>query len=179
MFLGLEIFYFFQIIGIIHTCIREEASEKTTRSHFYGGGKALIFSSDELQPYASADLVQQQYQFLQCVKKDSKQSSDFNNGHIFCIVPLNVLVPKLTLKSTKELANLHNIYMPSKILIKDAHILLENHKCETCPDLLAILKPYKVASNAEYQQTWYQKNKEKHAEYNKHCYSKSEYQESQ
>jgi len=56
--------------------------------------------------------------------------------------------------------------------------LLENHKCETCPDILAVFKPYKAASNAEYQQTWYQKNREKHAEYNKQCATKSEYQES-
>jgi hypothetical protein len=48
--------------------------------------------------------------------------------------------------------------------------LLENHKCETCDDLLAVFKPYKVASNAERQQTWYQKNKEKRAEYDKQRY---------
>src|ERR1700734_1814893 len=57
-------------------------------------------------------------------------------------------------------------------------VLLENHKCETCPDLLAIFKPYKTASNAEYQQTWYQKNKEKCAKYEKQLAEKSEYQES-
>jgi len=93
-------------------------------------------------------------------------------------MPLNVLVPKLTLKSAKELANLHDMYMPSKILLKNAHILLENHKCETCPDLLAICKPSKTTSNAEYQQTWYQKNKEKCAKYDKQHAEKSEYQES-
>ena len=81
-------------------------------------------------------------------------------------MPLNVLVPKLTLKSAKEVANLHDMYMPSKILLKNAQILLEKHKCETCPDLHAVFKPYKVASNAERQQTWYQNNKEKRAEYN-------------
>ena len=79
---------------------------------------------------------------------------------VLCNVPLNVLAPKLTLKSAKELANLHDMYMPSKILLKNAHILLENHKCETCADLLAVFKPYKVVSNAEYQQTWYQNHKE-------------------
>jgi hypothetical protein len=44
--------------------------------------------------------------------------------------------------------------MASKILLKNAHILLENHKCKTCPDLLAVFKPYNVTPNAEYQQTW-------------------------
>jgi hypothetical protein len=66
---------------------------------------------------------------------------------------LNVLVPTLSLKSAKEFANLYDMYMPSKILLKNAHILLENHKCETCPNLLAIFKSYKTASNAEYRKT--------------------------
>jgi len=144
----------------------------------HGGGKSLIFSSDELHSYSSANLHEQQYQFLQCIKKNNIQTLDPNDGNVLCSVPLNVLVSKLTLKSVKELAKLHDIYMPSKILLKDAYILLANHKCETCSDLLAVFKPYKAASNAEYQQTWYQKNEEKHGEYDKQCTSKYEYQES-
>ena len=161
-----------------HTHIGEDDSQKSTTFQFYGGGKSLIFSSDELRPYTSDDIHEQQYQFLQCIKKDNKQKLDPNDGNVFCSVPLNVLAPKLTLKSAKELANLHDMYMPSKILLKNALILLENHKCETCPDLLAVFKAYKAASNAEYQQTWYQKNKEKRAKYNKQRAEKSEYQES-
>jgi hypothetical protein len=70
------------------------------------------------------------------------------------------------------------MYMPSKIQLKNAQVLLENHKCETCPDVLAVFQPYRVAFNAKYQQTWYQKNKEKCAEYDKHRTSNFEYQES-
>jgi hypothetical protein len=161
-----------------HLHTKEKYSDKSTRFNYYGGGKSLIFSSDELHLYASADLHEQQYEFLRCIKKDDKQNMELNDGDILCSVPLNILVPKLTLKSAKELANLHDLYMPSKILLKNAQILLENHKCETCPDLLAIFKPYKATSNAEYQQTWYQKNKEKRAEYDKQRTLRSEYQES-
>jgi hypothetical protein len=160
-----------------HTHIKEDQFEKSSRFNFYGGGKALIFSSDELRTYASADLHGQQYQFQQCIKKDNKQSLHLNDGDALCNVPLNILAPKLTLKAAKDLANLHDMYMPSKILLKDAQILLENHKCETCPDLLAIFKLYTVASNTERQKTWYQKNTEKRAEYNKDRYTTSEYQE--
>ena len=70
------------------------------------------------------------------------------------------------------------MYMPSKILLKNAQILLENHKCETCPDLLAVFEPYRVASNAERQKNWYEKNIEKRAEYDKHRYPTSGYHES-
>ena len=99
-----------------HTQIKEECSDKSTRCHFYGGGKALIFSSNELHAYASADLNEQQYQFQQCVKKDNKQNLHLNDSDVLCSVPLNILAPKLTLKAAKELANLHDMYMPSKIL---------------------------------------------------------------
>jgi hypothetical protein len=160
------------------TCIIEEQTEKSSTYQFHGGGKALLFSFDELFPYASTDLHEQQYQFLQGVKKKQKQSLVLNDGDVLCNVPLNILALKLTLKTAKELANLHDMYMPSKILLKNAQILLENHKCETCEELLTLFRPYKVASNSEYQQTWYQKNKEKCAQCDKLRSSKSEYQES-
>src|SRR6202020_1546903 len=155
--------------------------EKMLERNLYihnSGGKALIFSSDELRTFALADLDEQQYQFQQCVKKDNKQNLHLNDGDALCSVPLNILSPKLTLKAAKELANLHDMYMPSKILLKNAQILLENHKCETCPDLLAVFKPYRVASGTERQKTWYQKNTEKRTSYEKHRYATSEYQES-
>jgi hypothetical protein len=44
--------------------------------------------------------------------------------------------------------------MPSKILLKNAQISLEDHKCETCKDLVAMFRQYKIASNIECQQGW-------------------------
>ena len=88
-------------------------------------------------------------------------SNVLNDGEIFCNVPLSILAPKLTLVAAKKLAVLHNMHMPSKILLKNAQILLEEHKCQTCNHLLAVFKPYKVASNVERQKTWYQENAEK------------------
>ena len=161
-----------------HSHIKEECSDTSPGCHFYGGGKALIFSSDELHTYASTDLNEKQYQFRQYVKKDNKQSLHLNDDDVLCSVPLNILAPKLTLKAAKEIASLHDMYMPSKILLKNAQLLLENHKCETCPDLLAVFEPYRVASNAERQKTWYEKNIEKRAEYEKHRYPTSGYRES-
>jgi hypothetical protein len=161
-----------------HACIREEPSENLTRFHVCGGGKASIFSFDELFPYTSTDLHEQQYQFIRCVKEKDKHNLVFNDDNLLCSVPLNVLAPKLTLKAAKEIANSHDMYMPSKVQLKNAQVLLENHKCETCPALLTVFQPYRIAFNAKYQQTWYQKNKDKRAEYDKQRTSNFEYQES-
>jgi hypothetical protein len=104
-----------------HACIRDDHSNKSTRFHIHGGAKALIFSSDELHSYASSHLHEQQHQFWWCVKKDNKQSLHLNEGDILCSVPLNALTPKLTLKAANKLANSHDMYMPSKILLKKMH----------------------------------------------------------
>jgi hypothetical protein len=71
--------------------------------------------------YFSCDFAEQQYQFQQCVKIDNKQNLHLIDGDI---PPLNILGQKLTLKAAKELANLHDMYMPSNILLKNAQILL-------------------------------------------------------
>jgi hypothetical protein len=93
-----------------------------------------MVASDELLPYTLTALHKQQYQFLQCVKKDHKQNNILNDSKIFCSVPLDILAPKLklTLVTAEKLAVLHDMHMP-----------------------------YKVVSNAEHQKTWYQENAEK------------------
>src|SRR6267154_917223 len=169
---------FFSADKIVPQTQIKEQFKESNQFQFYGGGKALIFASDELLRYALTVLHEQQYQFFRCVKKDNKQNNVLNDGEIFCCVPVNILAPKLTLVTAKKLAILHNIHMSSKILLKNAQILLEEHKCQTCDVVLAVFKPYKVASNTECQKTWYQENAEKRAEYDKYRYSKSEYQQS-
>jgi hypothetical protein len=77
-----------------------------------------------------------------------------------------VLAPKLTIKCAKDISTLHGIFMPSKTLLKNAQILLQEHSCH-CGEFLSIFKSYKVVSNIDRQKTWYQNNKEKCAEYNK------------
>jgi hypothetical protein len=67
-----------------HAPIKQEHIEKSTRCQFHGGGKALLFSSDELLPYSLTDLHKQQYQFLHGVKKNQKQSLVFNDGDVLC-----------------------------------------------------------------------------------------------
>ena len=153
--------------------ISEEHSNISKRLPFYGGGKALIFSSDELLPYTSANLCDQQYQFVQCIKINDTQNPVLKNDVILCKVPLNVLAPKLTLKSVKNIFILHDMFMPSKILLKNAQILLQDHQCQ-CGEFLSVFTPHKRVSNAKYQQKWYQNHKEKRAEYNK----QPQYQES-
>jgi hypothetical protein len=76
---------------------------------------------------------------------------------VLCTVPLNILAPKLTMKCIKDLASLHQIFIPARTLVKDAQMLLQEHKCDKCDDFICLFKPYKVQSNTQCQQNWYEK----------------------
>jgi len=82
---------------------KEEQPDKSTTFHFHGGGKAVVFSSDELQPYISTYLHEKQYQFLRCAsKKKEKQTLDIIDGDMLCRVPLTILVPKTDINIYKS-----------------------------------------------------------------------------
>ena len=108
--------------------IRESHLNRSNGSYFYGGGQALILSSEEL-PYASHGLLKLQYKFLQYIKICNKQSPILTDDEILCKIPLDVLAPKLTVKCAKEISTLHDIFMPCKIQLKNAQGLLKEHKC--------------------------------------------------
>ena len=125
---------------------------------YYDGGPSLVFSSDELLPYASTDLHEKHYRFLQCVKTEDKQTHfPDNESTVLCVVPLSILAPKLTMTCIKDLAVLNQIFVPSKTLVKNAQMLLQNHKCQKCDKYISLFEPYKVQSNAQHQQNWYKK----------------------
>ena len=88
------------------------------------------------------------------------------DDEILCKIPLDVLAPNLTVKCVKEISTLHAMFMPYKIQLKNAQILLKEHKCQ-CGEFMSVFKPHKVASNSQCQKTWYQNNKEKCVKYNK------------
>jgi len=141
-------------------CFREidESLEMPRIYKYYGGGPSLVFSSDELLPYAYTDLDEKQYKFVRCVKVEGKQayvSEDKNT--VLCAMPVNILAPKLTMRYIKDLATLHQIFIPSKTLVKNAQMLLQNHKCNKCDNYISLFEPYKVQSNAQWQQNWYKK----------------------
>ena len=124
--------------------IKENHLNRSNGSYFYGGGQALIFSSEELLPYTSNGLPELQYKFFRCIKICNKQGPILADDEILCKIPLDVLAPKLTVKCAKEISTLHDMFMPYKIQLKNPQILLKEHKCQ-CGEFMSVFKPHKVA----------------------------------
>ena len=119
----------FQINSLTSIYRSETQSSRLTEFEFYGGGQALIFSMDELLPYALTDLSVPQYRLIQCVKICHKQSPVIADDEILCKIPLNSLAPKLTIKYAKKISMLHDMCMPSKFRLNNTRTLLKRHKC--------------------------------------------------
>jgi len=151
--------------------------EMPIKYQFYGGGPSLVFASDELLPYTSSNLDEMQYKFVRCVKTEDKHTliSEVKNT-VLCDVPLRVLAPKLTVKCIKEIVSLHQMFMLARISVRDAQMLLQEHKCEKCDEFVCLFEPYKVKSNTQRQQNWY--NKLNSDEKTAHLAEKSQYKES-
>ena len=70
-------------------------------------------------------------------KKDNKQNSVLNDGEIF-FCACWYTCSKINIGDCKKIAVLHNMHMPSKILLQNAQILLGEHKYQTCDDVLVV-----------------------------------------
>jgi len=56
----------------------------------------------------------------------------------------------------KDIAALHQ-YNTIKASVKNAQMLLQDHKCNKCDNYISLFEHYKVQSNAQCQQNWYKK----------------------
>jgi hypothetical protein len=50
---------------------------------------------------------------------------------------------------------LHDIFISSKLSIKNAQILLQNHNCDGCDKLISIFEPYVVKIQVQQNKAWY------------------------
>src|ERR1700683_3027007 len=81
----------------LSTKVAKESFDSSNPNTFgyYDGGKALVFSSDELLTYVSVDLHEQQYQFIRCIKKHGQENQiPSENDILLCNVPLAMLAPQ-------------------------------------------------------------------------------------
>jgi hypothetical protein len=143
---------------IVDPAIMMKMNSVSQTPQCYGGGLALVFSSDELLPYALDDLHEKKYRFIQCIRKEIVELHELNDKNgVLCAIPVSVLAPKLTMKCIRDIVSLHNMYIPSRINVRDAQILLQEHMCHDCSDFVSLFVPHNIVSNAQRQHNWYKK----------------------
>jgi hypothetical protein len=125
-----------------------DSTAQTTKYEYIGGGRRLVFSSEELDQYTLTNMVEKQYKFIHCLSKDKAQARTSSDSTlIICDIPISVLAPRLTFKHIKELALLHSVHISARLKVSNAQMLLQSHVCQTCGLFVAILEPYQPPSN--------------------------------
>ena len=58
----------------------DSTSGQTAKYDYIGGGRQLVFSSDELAQYALTSITEKQYKFVQCLDKDKAHTKAASNS---------------------------------------------------------------------------------------------------
>ena len=127
--------------------------------HFVGGGRLSKFTLKELYPDMSNFTKHDPESIFRFIghshyhvaKALYENSTDCVFGHVH----LKDLVPKLTMKDTKSIANIHNIHIPARTPLSDIPLYFRDHDCSSCNTYVSIFKLHTVKTTAERFNTWY------------------------
>src|ERR1700690_376713 len=120
-----------------------------------GGRRAVISGKDILSMSTEVKnnllLGSSTYRFVQ-----HTNSYDHHiHNKVVCLIPLQKLLPRLSLAQTRNIADQHNITLPGKILKKQIEGLFESHHCKKCDNHFSVFEP--VRGSAKKQKV-YRKN---------------------
>jgi hypothetical protein len=109
-----------------------------------GGGKANIFSYDELMPEATSDNMHSnsaQFKFVSYMLKNEALLLDTaENVYVVMDYPFEQLTPKLTITDLKIIAANHSIFVHSKMNHISIQTAIQNHVCSNCSTYTSVFK---------------------------------------
>src|ERR1700723_527368 len=121
-----------------------------------GGGRPAVISGKDLVSMATEVknnllLGSSTYRFVQHTSSYDHQI----HNKVVCLIPLQKLLPRLSLAQTRNIADRHNITLPGKMLKRQIEGLFESHHCKKCDNHFSVFEP--VRGSAEKQKV-YRKN---------------------
>jgi len=78
-----------------------------------------------------------------------------DHDYIHTNMPLEQFAHKCTMKDFRNIAKIHNIYVPSKTKINEAPSYLKDHHCSSCEDHVTVFTLHIPKSNSLYCKKWY------------------------
>jgi hypothetical protein len=116
-----------------------------------GGGRVLQFIFDDIQPYLIEGLHVDNtaYEFENYIKITDASGINCSDGiWMICDIPLNHLIPKLSVPELWKIMECHKIILPQKSPKADIHKALIEHICLKCPRFVTIFRQLKDNTDA-------------------------------
>ena len=132
-----------KVLSLLKELYLKQANETSAHNAFNRemGGGIHTFSYDEIQPYAleSMEPNKDLYKFKSYTKMTDAYLYD--NA---CVFPKEELVKKLNVAELRVVAKQHNIHTSTKTQRDVIQNLIINHKCNDCPEFVAVFEQIKV-----------------------------------
>jgi hypothetical protein len=101
------------------------------------GGGTRMFTFEELEPYFTESVQNHKLSFK---FKSYGVNSDSEDCHCICIIPMHILLPKLTVAELKIIAAAHKIPVHSRMYATQIQAVLNEHMCEECEDFSTVFE---------------------------------------
>ncbi len=130
---------YFQII----LCMKDLNNNNETKiSRTTGGGPSYELNYYNLSEYSSEVKTDMKYLFYKHILESEKSEFFLESTDLIAIsnIPLNVILPKLTVENLKLIAKNHKLKTHSKMKSQEIQSIISAHTCDNCPKYIYIFK---------------------------------------
>jgi hypothetical protein len=110
-------------------------------SNYIGGGGTVGFAYIELEPYL-IDQIQSnciRFNFVEYIEAGGSIGADQSHtSQVICDMPLEHLLPKLTVPELQMIAACHGLSFPGRTRKADIQAAINDHECESCKKYLSV-----------------------------------------
>jgi hypothetical protein len=110
----------------------------------FGGGKINTFMFDDLRQYSVQDYHANYATFKfnsYILTVDANMLDTSENSYLIANLPLDTLLPHLSIANMRVVAASHNIFLHSKLHHKEIQSTILGHACTVCPSYVTVFEP--------------------------------------
>ena len=109
-----------------------------------GGGPSYELNYDDLSCYTDQVSKNMKYVFYTYVLEAEKKLLESTDLIAISNIPLNIILPKLTVENLKLIAKSHKLQTHSKIKSQELQTIINEHMCENCESYVYIFLEMKI-----------------------------------
>ena len=114
-----------------------------------GGGPSYELNYNDLSDYSEEVKSDKKYTFYTYVLETEKNLFESTDLIAISSIPLNIILPQLTVENLKLIAKCHNLKTKSKMKNQELQSIIKKHVCENCEKYIYIFQCIKNENKSE------------------------------
>ena len=130
-------------------CYKDLDNSESETTKATGGGPLYELNYDDLSCYSDQVRKDMKYIFYTYVLEAEKSLLESTDLIFISNIPLNIILPKLTVENLKLVANSHKLRIQSKMKSQELQSIINKHMCENCESYVYIFQRIKNENKSD------------------------------